>query len=169
MAVSVLCLKLLICILSLLLIIPEEPFWQMSPSIKLTYMYNCMQSNTQVWTSIIAPYSIVPCARVHHQKFQKSYSHDSRLFTTLQLHLAFYKEYFHKGDWVHLVHRTLSCLLYQPRMIDDGCRAVSRMSGRGNWSMQKKNAPVPLFSQIPHDLTWAQTLTTVVASQQLTT
>jgi hypothetical protein len=41
--------------------------------------------------------------------------------------------------------------------------------GRGNWSIRRKPAPVPLCTpQIPHDLTWDRTRAAVVGSQQLT-
>jgi hypothetical protein len=62
-------------------------------------------------------------------------------------------------DQVHLVRRPLAGLLYQPRMIDDECGAVSgRRIGRGNRSSRGTPAPVPLCPpQIPHDLTWVQT------------
>jgi hypothetical protein len=60
-------------------------------------------------------------------------------------------------DWVHLVRRPLTGLLYQRRMIDDDdeCGAVGGMRiGRGN-----RSAPVPLcLPQVPHDLTWARNL-----------
>jgi hypothetical protein len=48
-------------------------------------------------------------------------------------------------DWVHLVRRPLTGLLYQPRIIDDECGAVGGMRiGRGNRSTRIKPAPVPL-------------------------
>jgi hypothetical protein len=56
-------------------------------------------------------------------------------------------------------------------MIDDGdCGIIGGMKiGRGNWSTQRKPAPVPLCPpQIPHDLTQAWTQATTVGSQQLT-
>jgi hypothetical protein len=61
-------------------------------------------------------------------------------------------------DWVHLVRRPLTGLLYQPRMIDDECGAVGGMRiGRGNRSTRRKLTPVPLYlPQIPHDLSWAR-------------
>jgi hypothetical protein len=47
-------------------------------------------------------------------------------------------------DWVHLVHRPLFGLLYQPKMIADECRAVVGMRiCRGNRSTRRKHAPVP--------------------------
>jgi hypothetical protein len=44
--------------------------------------------------------------------------------------------------------------LYQPQMIDDcDCVAISEIEiGRGDWSIRRKPAPVPLCPQIPHDL-----------------
>jgi hypothetical protein len=62
-------------------------------------------------------------------------------------------------------------LLYQPRMIDDDdYGAVGGMRiGRGNRSTRRKPAPVPLCSQIPHDLTWDRTRAAAVGSQRLTT
>jgi hypothetical protein len=75
-------------------------------------------------------------------------------------------------DWVYLVRRPLIGLLYQPRMIDDECGAVGEIwIGRGNRSMRKKSAPVPLRpSQIPHDLTWVRTraAASAVGSRRLT-
>jgi hypothetical protein len=42
-------------------------------------------------------------------------------------------------DWVHLVRRPLTGLLYQPRMIDDECGAVGGMRiGKGNRSTRRK-------------------------------
>jgi hypothetical protein len=42
-------------------------------------------------------------------------------------------------NWVHLVRRPLTDLLYQPRMIDDECGAVRWMRiGRGSRSTQRK-------------------------------
>jgi hypothetical protein len=69
--------------------------------------------------------------------------------------------------WAHLVHWQLFGLLYRPQMMHDDERgAVGGMRiGRGNGSTQRKPAPVPLCpSQIPHDLTWAQTWATTVGS-----
>jgi hypothetical protein len=73
-------------------------------------------------------------------------------------------------DWVHMVRQPLTVLLYQPRITEDECGAVSRMRiGRGNWSTRRKPAPVPLCPpQIPHDLTWARTRPAVVGSWWLT-
>jgi hypothetical protein len=61
-------------------------------------------------------------------------------------------------------------LLYQPRMIDDDYGAVGGMRiGKGNRSIGRKPAPVPLCPpQIPHDLTWDRTRTAAVGSQRLT-
>jgi hypothetical protein len=57
-------------------------------------------------------------------------------------------------DWVHLVRRKLTGLLYHPRMIDDDCGAVGGMRiGRGNRSTRRKPASVPLCPpRIAHDL-----------------
>jgi hypothetical protein len=74
-------------------------------------------------------------------------------------------------DWVHLVLRPLTGLLYQPQMIDGGdCGAVGGMKiGRGNRSTRRKLGPVPLCPpQIPHDLTRAWTRADAVGSQRLT-
>jgi hypothetical protein len=59
-------------------------------------------------------------------------------------------------DWVHLVRRPLTGLLYQPRMIDDDdCGAIRGMRiGRGNRCTRRKPAPLPFCApQIPPDLT----------------
>jgi hypothetical protein len=73
-------------------------------------------------------------------------------------------------DWVHLVRRPLTGLLYQRRMIDDECGAVGGMRiDRGNRSTRRKPAPVPFCApRIPHDLTWARTRTAAVGARQLT-
>jgi hypothetical protein len=73
-------------------------------------------------------------------------------------------------DWVHLVRRPLIVLLYQPRMIDDECRAVYGISiDWWNRSTRRKPAPVPLCPpQIPRDLTWARTQAAAVGSRLLT-
>jgi hypothetical protein len=73
-------------------------------------------------------------------------------------------------DWVHLVRRPLIGLFYQPRMIDDECRAVGGMRiGRVNRSTWRKPAPMPLFPpQIPYDLTWAWTRASEVESRRVT-
>jgi hypothetical protein len=74
-------------------------------------------------------------------------------------------------DWVHLAHRPLTGLLYQPGMIgDDECVAVGGMKiGRGNRSTRRKFAPMPLCTpQIPHDLKWPQTRAFGVGSRRLT-
>jgi hypothetical protein len=52
------------------------------------------------------------------------------------------------------VLRSLTGLLYQPRMIGDGdCGQIGEMQiGRGNQSTRRKPAPAPLRPpQIPHD------------------
>jgi hypothetical protein len=53
---------------------------------------------------------------------------------------------------------TTTGLLYQPQTIDD-CGAIGGMKiGRGNRSIRRTPAPVPLCpQQITHDLTWART------------
>jgi hypothetical protein len=68
-------------------------------------------------------------------------------------------------DWVHLVCRPLTDLLYQPRMIDE-CGGVGGIRiNKGN----RSTAPVLLCPlQIPHDLTWARTLAAALGSRQLT-
>jgi hypothetical protein len=68
-----------------------------------------------------------------------------------------------------LVRRPLIGLLYQPRMIDDECGAVSGMRiGRGNRSTRRKTAPVPLCPpQIPHGLTLAQIRAAAVGNRPL--
>jgi hypothetical protein len=68
-------------------------------------------------------------------------------------------------DWVHLVRRPLSDLLYQPRMIDDDCGAVGGMRiGRGNRSTQRIPAQLPLCPiQILYDQIWARTRPAAVA------
>jgi hypothetical protein len=74
-------------------------------------------------------------------------------------------------DWVHLVQRSLTGLLYQPRMIDDVCGAFGGMTiGKGNRSNYSENTcPSATFPpQIPHDLTWARTRAAAVGSRRLT-
>jgi hypothetical protein len=75
-----------------------------------------------------------------------------------------------RWDWVHLVRRPLTGLLYQHRIIDDECGAVGGMRiGRGNRSTRRKPAPVPLCPpQIPHYLTWTRTRAAAVGSRVLT-
>jgi hypothetical protein len=54
-------------------------------------------------------------------------------------------------------------------MDDDECGAVRGMIGRGNRSVRKKIATVPLCAiKIPLDLTHARTRAAAVESQQLT-
>jgi hypothetical protein len=73
-------------------------------------------------------------------------------------------------DWVHLVRRPLTGLLYQPLTIDDECAVVGGMRiGKGNRSTRRKPAPVSLWPpQIPHDLTWDRTRAAAVGSLRLT-
>jgi hypothetical protein len=73
-------------------------------------------------------------------------------------------------DWIHLVRRPLTGLLYQPRMIDDERGAVGGLRiGRGNRSARRKPTPVPLCPpQIPHDLFWARSQASAVGSRRLT-
>jgi hypothetical protein len=73
-------------------------------------------------------------------------------------------------DWVHLVRRPLFCLLYQPRMIDDGCGEVGGVRiGRRNRITRRKSATVPLYlPQIQHNLTWARTWAAALGSRRLT-
>jgi hypothetical protein len=68
-----------------------------------------------------------------------------------------------------LVRRPLIGLLYQHQMIDDeeyGTVGGMRI-GRGNRSIGRKPAPVPLCTQVPHDLTWARTRAAAMGSQRL--
>jgi hypothetical protein len=62
-------------------------------------------------------------------------------------------------DWVQLVRRPLTGLLYQPRMIDEECGAVVGMRiSKGNRSTRRKPAPVPFCPpKILQDLTRART------------
>jgi hypothetical protein len=74
-------------------------------------------------------------------------------------------------DWVHLVRRPITGLLYQPRMIDDDeCAAVGGMRiGRGNRNTWRRPPWIPLCSpQIPQYLTWARTRAAAVGSRRLT-
>jgi hypothetical protein len=75
-----------------------------------------------------------------------------------------------RWDWVHLVRRPLTGLLYQPRTIGDECVAVGGMRiGRGNRGARRKPAPLPLCSpQIPHDLTCARTRAAAEGNRRLT-
>jgi hypothetical protein len=70
---------------------------------------------------------------------------------------------------VHFVRRSLICLLFQPRMIDDECGAFGGMRiGRGKGSVRRKPTPVPLCPpQIPHDLTWYRNWAATVGSRRL--
>jgi hypothetical protein len=60
--------------------------------------------------------------------------------------------------WVHFVHRPITGLFCQPRMIDDECATVTGLKiSKGNWSTLIKPASVSLSSpQIIHNLTWAR-------------
>jgi hypothetical protein len=74
-------------------------------------------------------------------------------------------------NWVHLVRRPLTALLYQPRMIeDDECGAVGGMRiGRGNRSTWRKPSSMPLCPpQVPYDLTWALTRAAALGTRRLT-
>jgi hypothetical protein len=73
-------------------------------------------------------------------------------------------------DWVHLVRRLITGLLYQPRLIDDECGTVDGIKiGRGSRCTQRKPTPMPLCPpQIPYDLTWDRTRAVSVGSRRLT-
>jgi hypothetical protein len=73
-------------------------------------------------------------------------------------------------DWVYLVLRPLLGLLYQPRMIDDQCRADGGMRiGKRTRSNRRKPAPLPRCPpQIPHNLNWARTRAAELGSRRLT-
>jgi hypothetical protein len=52
---------------------------------------------------------------------------------------------------------------------DDGCGAIGGMIGRGNGSIRRKPASMPLCSsELPHKLTWTRTRASSVRSQRLT-
>jgi hypothetical protein len=52
---------------------------------------------------------------------------------------------------------------------DDECGAVGGMRiGSGNWSTRIKPTPMPLWPQIPHDVTWARTRAAALGSRRLT-
>jgi hypothetical protein len=76
-------------------------------------------------------------------------------------------------DWVHFVRRPLIGLSYQPRVIDDDDErgtVYGMRIGRGNQSVRRKPAPVPLCPpQILHGLTWDRTRAAKVGSRRLTT
>jgi hypothetical protein len=56
-------------------------------------------------------------------------------------------------DWVHLVCWTLIGQLYQSRMINEYGAFGGMRIGRGNWSIPRKPAPMPLCPpQIPRPL-----------------
>jgi hypothetical protein len=69
-----------------------------------------------------------------------------------------------------LLRRSLTGLLYQPRMIDDECGAVGGMRiGRGNRSSRRKPTPVLLCPpQILHDLALSRTGAAAVGNRRLT-
>jgi hypothetical protein len=76
-----------------------------------------------------------------------------------------------RWHWVHLVLRPWFGLLYRPQMIDDDANdygAIGGMRiGKGNQSIRRKPAPVPLsLPQMPHDLTRPQTRAAVVGSRR---
>jgi hypothetical protein len=72
-------------------------------------------------------------------------------------------------DWVHLVHRPLIGLLYQPWMTEEHGAFGGMRMGRGNRSTRRRPAPVPLCSpQMPHDLTWDRIRAAAVGSRRLT-
>jgi hypothetical protein len=75
-----------------------------------------------------------------------------------------------RWEWIHLVHWTQFCLLYQPWMIDDECGAVGGIRfGSRNRSTWRKPVPMPLRPpQIPQDLTWDRTQAATVGSRRLT-
>jgi hypothetical protein len=53
-------------------------------------------------------------------------------------------------------------------MNDDDCGAICEMLGRGNPSIRRKPAPVPLYpSEIPHDLSGARIRVAAVGSRRL--
>jgi hypothetical protein len=91
------------------------------------------------------------------------------VFSRWPLYLFFFSFVGWGWDWVHLVRRPLSILLYQPGMIHE-CGAVGGMRiGRGNRSTRRKLAPVPLCPpQIPHDLPWARPRAATMGSRRLT-
>jgi hypothetical protein len=72
-------------------------------------------------------------------------------------------------DWLHLIRRPLTGLLYQPWAIDE-CGAVSgiRISNenRNTWRLPALTPICP--PKMPHDLTWAQTRAAAVESRRLT-
>jgi hypothetical protein len=71
-------------------------------------------------------------------------------------------------ETVHLVRRPLFCLLYQPRMIVDKCRAVCAIIYKGNRSIRRKPAPVTLCPpEITRDLTRARSWMAQIESLRL--
>jgi hypothetical protein len=71
-----------------------------------------------------------------------------------------------RWDWVHSVRRSLTGLLWQPRMIYDECGAVGGVRISRETNMLGENLPQCHF--VPHDLTWARTWAAAVGSQWLT-
>jgi hypothetical protein len=73
------------------------------------------------------------------------------------------------SETVHLVRRSPTGILYQPRMIVDECGAVGGMKiGRETELLGENLPPVQICPpHIPHDLTWARTRATEVGSRRL--
>jgi hypothetical protein len=91
-------------------------------------------------------------------------------FSTFRLAIIFYLNFVGLGEteWVHLVHRPLIGLMYQPRMIDEYREFGGMRIGRGNQSTRRISAPVPLCPpEIPHDLTWVRTRAAAVRTWRL--
>jgi hypothetical protein len=103
----------------------------------------------------------------HHHHLHLHHRHHQGL--NFSICLAFFKFRGVRSDWVHLVRRPLTGLLYQPRMIDEDGAIGGMKIGRGNRSAQRKPAPVSLWPpQIPHDLTLDRTRATAMRSRRLT-
>jgi hypothetical protein len=122
--------------------------WQYIAKFKFYYLiYFKRYLSHEPGFNFLSPYVslLLPCTRFIH--FQ---------FVFLSPFLKFFFEFFAvERDWVHLVRRPLSDLLYSRRMVDDESGVVVEMRiGRGNRNTRRKPAPVPLCPpQIPHDLT----------------
>jgi hypothetical protein len=72
-------------------------------------------------------------------------------------------------DWVHLVRRPLTGLLYQPWMIDEYGALGGMTIGRGNRNTARKSVLMPLRPpHILHNRTWDRYRTTAVGSRPLT-